>query len=283
MTYSLNNFRPSASLAPPSQLLSSSQPVQQLPGATPQLSGLPQRQQPMLSAAPLQQPAPAMRPDQSRFSRVSQMLGLPPLLPILSQLPRQILTGLDRGWQTLKDTFTFQFEEKGRLGTAKEAQANCGPASATMILKQFGLPSPTMQQLRRSVGAPVGTGGGAFALTTRQVGESVRKAAADKGVRVTYEIKSLPTNVDRVLAEMKRRLDAGEKVILLSSNLNSLSRGHYIVVNEVRADGSIIVDDPGRSNGENQRHTKAQLAKALSMRVNTYGLENTLLSFKRQA
>jgi hypothetical protein len=136
-----------------------------------------------------------------------------------------------------------------------------------------------MQQLRRQVGAPIGTGGGAFGLSARQVAESVKQTASQKGKAIQYEIKTLPTNVDSVLNEMRRRLAAGEKLILLSANLNSLSRGHYVVIKEVRPDGSILIDDPGRSNGENNLHSRAQLAKALSMRANNYGLDNNLIAF----
>ncbi len=210
------------------------------------------------------------------------MLGFSPIqIPNLRPLGQSVLRGLERGWNALKDTFTFQFEEKGSTGTSKEAQANCGPASASMILKQFGVTSPTMQQLRRSVGAPIGSNSGAYALSIAQVGESVKKAAKDKGQHITYDTKSLTTNVDSALREMKNRLDAGEKVILLTSNINSLSQGHYIVVKEVRADGSILVDDPARSKGENAVHSKRQLEKALQTRVQNYGLGNTIISFKQ--
>lgn len=226
---------------------------------------------------------PAYSGDQTRFSRVSSVLGISPIqLPNLRPLGQSVLRGLERGWNALKDTFTFQFEEiKGTAGTQKEAQANCGPASASMILKQFGISSPTMHQLRRSVGAPIGSNSGAYALSIAQVGEAVKKAAKDKGQHITYDSKSLTTNVDSALREMKKRLDAGEKVILLTSNINSLSQGHYIVVKEVRADGSILVDDPGRSKGENAVHSKRQLEKALQTRVQKYGLGNTMISFKR--
>ena len=228
-------------------------------------------------------PRPAYIGDQTRFSKVSSMLGISPIhIPNLRPLGQSVLRGLERGWNALKDTFTFQFEEiQGTAGTRKEAQANCGPASASMILKQFGISSPTMHQLRRSVGAPIGSKSGAYALSIAQVGEAVKKAAKDKGQHITYDTKSLTTNVDNALREMKKRLDAGEKVILLTSNINSLSQGHYIVVKEVRADGSILVDDPGRSHGENAVHSKRQLEKALQTRVQRYGLGNTMISFKR--
>ena len=264
MTFPLSPFSGPGQLQAPGQLF------------TPQRSTTPA---PQINPAP-----PAMPADRSGFSRVSQLLGIQPILnglPPLRELPSRVLNGLERGWQSLKDTFTFQFEEKGKTGTAREAEANCGPASATMILKQFGIPAPPMQELRRMVGAPVGTRGSVFALTTTQVGEAVRKTAAARGVKLSYDVDRLSTNVDQTLAAMKKRLDAGEKVILLTSNINSLSRGHYVVVKEVRPNGSIVVDDPALSNGENKVHTKAQLAKALSMRTSRYGLESSMISFKR--
>lgn len=253
----------------------------------------------LFSHAPAFPPAAVIRPatqpaiahDQSRFSSVSRLigslpsltpLGLPGLgpLPTLSKLPGQILHGLEVGWHALKDTFTFQFEEIGRFGTEREAEANCGPASASMILKQFGIQAPTMQQLRRTVGAPIGTRGDTFGLSAQQVADAVKRTASQKGRSITSESKTLSTNVDTVLADMRRRLASGQKLVLLSCGLSSLSRGHYIVVKEVRADGSILVDDPGRSQGENKVYTRNQLAKGLSTRVHTYGLENTLIAFK---
>ncbi|MBF2053238.1 MAG: C39 family peptidase [Candidatus Sericytochromatia bacterium] len=206
------------------------------------------------------------------------------LSPVLRQLPEQILSGLDRGWQALKNTFVFQFGETGRApgATAKEAQANCGPASAAMILKQFGISAPTMHQMRRLVGAPIGSHSGPYALSTSQVAEAVKRSASQKGAQISYDIKRLSTNVDRTLDEMRRRLAAGEKLILLTSNIGTLSRGHYVVVKEVRSDGSIVVDDPGARNGENRVHTRQELAKALSIRTRRYGRENSLIAFQRQ-
>lgn len=248
---------------------------------------------PSVSQTLTQSPSPAtIVQDQSRFSKVSGLIGsIPGLLPlgslpnlnpmpILRKLPDQILSGLERGWQALKDTFTFQFEEQGRLGTSREAQANCGPASAAMVLKQFGIVPPTMQQMRRAVGAPIGYGSNPFGFSTQQVITAVKRSASEKGRVLKAETKTLSTNVDSALNEMRRRLNAGEKLILLTSNIRSLSQGHYIVINEVRPDGSIVVDDPGRSDGENKVYSRAQLAKALSMRVYNYGMENCLLSFK---
>lgn len=231
--------------------------------------------------------ASGLRADLTQFSTVSRLVQHMPTLqwsPVLRQIPNQVLSGLERGWQALKSTFVFQFGETGRApgATAKEAQANCGPASAAMILKQFGISSPTMHQMRRLVGAPIGSRSGAYALSTTQVAEAVKRSAAQKGAKMSYDIKHLTPHVDRTLDEMRRRLAAGEKLILLTSNMGTLSQGHYVVVKEVRPDGSIVVDDPGRSNGENRVHSRQELAKALSVRTQRYGRENSLIAFRRQ-
>ncbi|PIQ24034.1 hypothetical protein COW36_05810 [bacterium (Candidatus Blackallbacteria) CG17_big_fil_post_rev_8_21_14_2_50_48_46] len=226
--------------------------------------------------------APALKPDTTRFSLVSRLLS--PFenisLAPLKAVPGQIMNGLEKGWQALKDTFTFQFEEAGRFGTEREAESNCGPASASMILKQLGVYPPTMQQMRLMVGAPIGSGSRPFALSTEQVITAVKKSASQKGRYISTETRILTRNVDVAISEMRNRLARGEKLILLTSGFRSLSQGHYVVVKEVRADGSLLVDDPGRSDGENIVYSKSRLAKVLQVRQETYGMQNCLLAFK---
>ncbi|MBT9546382.1 MAG: hypothetical protein IV090_13420 [Candidatus Sericytochromatia bacterium] len=282
---------PSTVLNAPGQLFHKPGPV-----ALPALPALPTLQGPVatattlpvsrsLPAAPLLRPvtpSPLTRVDQSQFSLVSRLLGpldqisLPPLRNIV---PAPVLAGLERGWQALKDTFTYQFEEIGRTGTSREADANCGPASASMVLKQFGIYPPTMQQLRRLVGAPIGYGGDAFALTTKQVAEAVKRTASEKGKYISYDTRLITSNVDSVTSEMRNRLARGEKLILLTSGFNSLSQGHFTVVKEVRNDGSVVVDDPGTAGGENRVISRSRLAKALETRKYEYGMENVLIAF----
>lgn len=277
---------PASHLNAPGQLFQKPAPVAlpalpSLPGPIATASSLPVARP--LPAAPLLRPAsPLTRTDQSQFSLVSRLLGpleqisLPPLRNIV---PAPVLAGIERGWQALKDTFTYQFEEVGRLGTEREADANCGPASASMILKQFGIYPPTMQQLRRKVGAPIGFGGHAFALTTKQVGEAVKRTASEQGKYISYDTRLITSNVDAVTNEMRHRLARGEKLVLLTSGFNSLSQGHFTVVKEVRNDGSIVVDDPGMAGGENRVISRSRLAKALETRKYEYGMENVLIAF----
>lgn len=291
-------------LSSPQQLFQSAQPAFQplLPPA--QLSALP------VSAAPS---PPAAVPD--RFSGVSRLLtqqgrlpaqpitlkptapqssSLPVLQPksTLSPLPAASVASVSPSTsirpvapsaptrRPLENTFTYQFGEIGKNGSRMEAQGNCGPASAAIVIEEFGVEAPSMRDLRKEVGAPTGTQRRAYALTADQVGKSVTETLDAHNIDVDYEVESLSTNVNRTLEAIKNRLDAGEKVILLSSNLATQSKGHYVVVKEVRSDGSIVIDDPGRRNGEDDVYSKARLEQTLKTRANRYGMPNSLISFR---
>ena len=180
----------------------------------------------------------------------------------------------------LADTFVFQFGEIGKNGSRMEAQGNCGPASAAIIIQEFGVEAPSMRDLRKEVGAPAGTKRRAYALTADQVGKAVTETLSSHNINVDYDIEPLSTNVNRTLEAIKSRLDAGEKVILLSSNLATQSRGHYVVVTAVRDDGSIVIDDPGLRNGQDDVYSKKRLEQTLKTRANRYGMPNSLIAFK---
>ncbi|MGV3525256.1 MAG: hypothetical protein ACO1RX_13575 [Candidatus Sericytochromatia bacterium] len=180
----------------------------------------------------------------------------------------------------MTELFTFQYGE----GSDDERQANCGPSSASMIIKQLGMEPPSLHDMRRMVGAPTGNGNGAFAMSTDQVGRAVRQVGAQYGRDIRVTTQNLPTNVDAALNAIRAKLEAGEQVILLSSNImvqsGSRGKGHYVVVKEVLPNGSIVVDDPQSppERGLGRTHTKAQFANSLQRRVN-FGRPNQLISF----
>jgi hypothetical protein len=172
----------------------------------------------------------------------------------------------------------YQFSQ----GTAKEKQANCGPASAFIIGENFGLDMPSLSSIRASVGAPRGNGSGAFAITTGQLGRAVTKQAEKEGRDIRFDEDTLGTNVDSTLRKMRENLAAGKKMVLLTSNIASGSQGHYVVINKVNPDGSIEVSDPQSANGAGRVHSRAELEKALKTRANRYGLESTLITFEEK-
>ncbi len=269
-----------------------------LPDATVTLSPAPQS--PATSPSPtLSLPVPDMRPLPSTpVSSLTPPLNLPiptprpsialksvsALAPISSLRPqaRPDSVALKPRRQPLDDTFTYQFGEIGKHGSRMEAQGNCGPAVASMLIKHFGVNPPTMRQLRRQVGARTGNGRGLYAISTEQIGKAVKDTLKAKNIDVDFKVHSLSSNVDRALEKMRAALDRGEKVVLLSSNMSSLSRGHYVIIKEVRADGSVVIDDPGKRRGRDNVYSKQRLSKALRTRVNRYGRQNNLITVKEK-
>lgn len=188
---------------------------------------------------------------------------------------------LTEGRAFMTELFTFQYAE----GTKSERQANCGPSSASMIIKSLGIEPPSLADLRKMTGAPTGNGRGAFAMSTGQLENAVERTAQKYGLEVTAKTEGLSTNVDRALTAIKGKLDAGEKVVLLSSNImvqsGSRGKGHYVVVKDVLPNGSIVVDDPQSPSerGLSRTHSKSEFANSLQRRVN-FGRANQIISFK---
>lgn len=188
---------------------------------------------------------------------------------------------LTEGREFMTELFTFQYAE----GTKSERQANCGPSSASMIIKSLGIEPPPLAELRKMTGAPTGSGRGAFAMSTGQLENAVERTAKKYGLEVTATTEGLSTNVDTALAAIKKKLDAGEKVVLLSSNImvqsGSGGKGHYVVVKDVLPNGSIVVDDPQSppERGLSRTHSKAEFANGLRRRVG-FGRANQIISFK---
>lgn len=294
-------------LSSPQQLFQTAQPVK--PVSQPLLS--PEQLSALSAPAPTAPPSPpSVSVPSDHFSGVSRLLsqqGRLPSQPITlapnvpqadvvtsappSALPRLQPKGVSSSpvaallpsapaRRPLADTFTYQFGEIGKNGSRMEAQGNCGPASAAIIIQEFGIDAPSMRELRKEVGAPTGSRARAYALTADQVGKAVTETLASHNIDVDYDVDALSTNVNRTLEAIKERLDAGDKVVLLSSNLATQSRGHYVVIKEVRADGSIVIDDPGRRNGEDDVYSKKRLEQTLKTRANRYGMPNSLISFR---
>lgn len=188
---------------------------------------------------------------------------------------------LEDGREFMTELFTFQYGE----GSDDERQANCGPSSASMVIKDLGVPPPSLHDLRKMVGAPTGNRNGAFAMSTQQVADSVSQVAAQYDRTIETKTEGLPTNVDQALNKIRARLDAGEQVILLSSNImvqsGTRGKGHYVVVKEVTVNGSLVVDDPQSPSerGFGRTHTRDQFANALRRRVN-FGRANQMITFK---
>lgn len=172
------------------------------------------------------------------------------------------------------NAFVPQFSE----GTAKEMQANCGPACAAMMISALGVnPPPDMSDIRASVGARTGSGSGPFAISTDQLIRAVEKSTGRSG-----ETSNLPVSAQAAGEQIAERLDAGKNVIILTGGMGG-SSGHYMMVKGVdfNPDGtikSLTVDDPGSRNGEDRVITGAKLQDIMGNR-SAAGKTNQLLTF----
>lgn len=216
----------------------------------------------------------------SRFDPTSVSLPPPGSATPTSGVGLPSLTGQG------SDTYVSQFGDVARAqrgeipGSAavhnRESQANCGVASAAMISRMFGGNPPDMHTMRQEIGARVsqnGGEGGAFAISTDQLGAAVSKYA---GRPVTSSTHNLPGSASAAIQDIAQRLNNGEKVVLLTGGFGG-SVGHYTVIKGVNPDGSFIVDDPAR--GPNVRVTADQLQRAMDVR-SAAGRANQIMSFK---
>lgn len=168
-----------------------------------------------------------------------------------------------------QEAFVYQYGEIGENGTAMEAQGNCGPASMAMIIERLGGDAPSMQQIRREAGAPTGNRRDIeYGLDSDQVERGLQNVLGDQGIAVETDTQIFRSrDVEGVTNAMREALAAGEQVMLLTANLESGGRGHYVVVTEVREDGSFVVDDPQNEDGRGQVHTAEELAAGMRRRA----------------
>lgn len=183
-----------------------------------------------------------------------------------------------------EDAFVYQKGEIGEEGgTKKEAQANCGPASMAMVIERQGGDAPSMKELRQEVDAPTGNKGDTFGLDSDQVTRGIEETLAAQGIDVETNVEIFSSKEsEQVIETMRERLAAGEDVILLTSNMGSGgSTGHYVVVNEVRDDGSFVVNDPQEPDGANTVQTADDLAAAMKRRAGTKR-DTRVISIRRE-
>jgi len=207
--------------------------------------------------------------------------------PINEHVVQPTMEIVDEAIEDVKEFFNHVWQYDPSQGTVSERRANCGPASAAAVGENLGLDMPDLDDIRRMVGARRGNGSGAFAISTNQVIQAVEKQADKEGREIEGGSTNLSTNVDSVLDEMRERLENDEQLILLTSNIaiksrNSLAsgsgKGHYVVVNKVNDDGSIVITDPQKKDGAEITHSREQLQTHLQRRKR-FGRPNTLIHF----
>ncbi|MFN8674427.1 MAG: C39 family peptidase [Candidatus Sericytochromatia bacterium] len=123
---------------------------------------------------------------------------------------------------------------------------DCGPSSASMILKAFGVCDASDETMIKTVRAAAGVTkkrGGAWALDESEVTKAIEKIS--KGKVEEKSNKSFSTsNQKTMINHIKAELKAGRLPIIETGSPYSQNR-HYMVVSNVKPDGTLVVADPG--------------------------------------
>ena len=167
-----------------------------------------------------------------------------------------------------EESFVYQKGEIGEHGTPMEAQGNCGPASIAMLVDRFGGEAPTMQQIRKNASAITGNKPNTeYGLDGGQMEKGLKETLSAQGIAIETHTESYGSKeTDQLIEDMRQGLAEGKEMILLTSNLETGSQGHYIVVNEVKANGNIVVHDPQSEDGQNREYTPEELKAGIKAR-----------------
>lgn len=185
---------------------------------------------------------------------------------------------------TPEETHVHQYSNdenvRGLSSSAKqrEAQANCGPSSAAIVLGKMDIDPPSLHQLRAAVGAPLGTQNQSYyAITADQLVDMVVETAEDNGLQTSGSIQNLPRSARAAWEELQKGLYIGVPTVLLTGNMSSRGPGHYVVV-EKAENGKIYINDPQFEDGANREHDFAEF-KAAFERRQRLGRPNLLIRF----
>ena len=167
-----------------------------------------------------------------------------------------------------EESFVYQKGEIGENGTPMEAQGNCGPASIAMLIDRLGGEAPTMQQIRKNASAITGNKPNTeYGLDGGQMEKGLKDTLSAQGIAIETQTQSYGSKeTDQLIEDMRKGLAEGKELILLTSNLETGSQGHYVVVNEVKANGNIVVHDPQSEDGQNREYTPEELKAGIKAR-----------------
>jgi hypothetical protein len=188
---------------------------------------------------------------------------------LLERIRQPDSTYVDRDFSYQAEAhFVYQKGEIGAHGTPMEAQGNCGPASIAMVVDRLGGEAPTMQDIRKNASAITGNRTGIeYGLDAGQMEQGLKNTLGAQGITVETHTESYGSKAtDQLIEDMRKGLAEGKEMILLTSNLESGSQGHYIVINEVKANGNIVVHDPQSEDGQNREYTPEELKAGIKAR-----------------
>lgn len=195
--------------------------------------------------------------------------------------------------QTEADTHVYQYgeasqsEELSPKEEKREEQANCGPASAAIVLKRLGIPYEDLHNLRIDGDAVVGSdrpANGVYAIDADQLRTMVELNAARQMRDVESERIVLPEDAEAAYDTIRKALADGHEVVLRTGNMDSNGNGgHYVVVNSVGEppDRQLNISDPQNPDGAEHIESFEEFEQALKKR-DKIGMPSDILLFKEK-
>ncbi|MFN8671076.1 MAG: C39 family peptidase [Candidatus Sericytochromatia bacterium] len=127
-------------------------------------------------------------------------------------------------------------------------KGDCGPTSGAMILRAFGIDASVQDVRNNSTGRKVtknGGSGGAWALTEKQIGDSIKKISGGKvsmaGGTTTYG----PKDQAKLLDDIRKSLAKGELPMMCTGVPDpKATYRHYTVITGIDEKGNIQMADP---------------------------------------
>ncbi len=195
--------------------------------------------------------------------------------------------------QTEADTHVYQYGEASQSDELspkeekREEQANCGPASAAIVLKRLGIPYEDLHNLRIDGDAVVGSdrpANGVYAIDADQLRTMVELNAARQMRDVESERIVLPEDAEAAYDTIRTALADGHEVVLRTGNMDSNGNGgHYVVVNSVGEppDRQLNISDPQNPDGAEHIESFEEFEQALKKR-DKIGMPSDILLFKEK-
>lgn len=136
-------------------------------------------------------------------------------------------------------------------GTGLPSQnGDCGPTSLAMVAKRFGflqgMSNRDAVQAARNATGVTRSRNGAWAVTEGEIARGISRLTGGQvqQTQATGLLRSGSANQAKVTQALRDSLARGDMPILLTGSPSTSSR-HYMVVTEVKPDGTLMMADPG--------------------------------------
>lgn len=130
----------------------------------------------------------------------------------------------------------------GQEAEWRKAYSSCGPTCVDMVLKAKGFDDKNIEQLRNIMGENK--------YGSTDADNVVKGIERGSGGKLDANKISVKTNAQDFIAKMRDEINKGNMPVMLSAFIsdNKPSGGHYVVINGVKDDGTLVIANPYSKN-----------------------------------